>query len=111
MNWQIHCCLRRKPDQRKRTILFDTKSFTKDVDKGTNELVFKKKKVNKLHRKGLNQFELQSNGTQGWFKLDIEFLKRTLYKINSELQKEIYKSNIEEQDMGGYKMFVVPLYK
>ena len=65
------------------TLLFEKKSLTKDVEKGTYELAFNKQKVNKSLRKGLNQFEGQSIGTKGWFKLDIEFLKTTVSKSYS----------------------------
>ena len=57
--------------------------MTKDVEKVTDELEFKKKKVSTIHRKGLNQFEGQSTGTQGWFKLDIEFKKTAFSKSHS----------------------------
>ena len=63
------------------TLLMEKKSSTKDVDKGTDELAFMKQKVNTICRKCLDQFEGQSIGSKGWFKPDIEFLKRTFSKI------------------------------
>ena len=47
------------------TLLMHKKSLTFDVDKGTDELEFMKQKVNKIRRKGLNQFEGQSTGSKG----------------------------------------------
>ena len=44
-----------------------------DVDKSTDELADMKQKVNTIFEKGLDQFEGQSTGSKGWFKLDIEF--------------------------------------
>ena len=55
------------------TLLMENKYSTKDVDKGTDELVFMKQKVNTISRKGLDQFEGQFIGSKVWFKLDIEF--------------------------------------
>ena len=55
-------------------LLSDNKYLTKDVEEVTDELAFKKQKVNTICRKGLNKFEGQSTGTQVWFKLDIDFL-------------------------------------
>ena len=63
------------------TLLSENKSSTKDVEKGTDELAFNKQKVNTIHRKGLNQFEVQSTGTKGWFKLDIDFFKQLFLKF------------------------------
>ena len=53
------------------TVLTENKSSTKDVDKGTDEFVFMRQKVNTILRKVLDQFEVQSIGSKGWFKLDI----------------------------------------
>ena len=58
--------------------------------------------------KGLYQFEGQSSGSKGWFKLDIDFLKTTFSKSNSEFYKEPFKNNIEDQYMELYKRFIVP---
>ena len=74
-------------DEKAYTLLSGNKPLTKDVEKGTDELEFNKQKVNKIHRKGLNQFEGQSTGTKGWFKLDIDFLKTTFSKSHPELYK------------------------
>ena len=98
-------------DEKAYTLLPEKKPLTKDVKKGTDELLFKKQKVHTIIRKGLNQFEGQSTGTQGWFKLDIEFLKTTYSKIHSELYKELFKNNIDDQDTEVYEMFVVPFDK
>ena len=61
----------------------EKKSSTLDVDKGTDELKFMKQKLNKIFKKDLNQFEGQSTGTQGWFKLNIKFFETTYSEINS----------------------------
>ena len=60
-------------DEKADTQLSEKKSLKKDVKEGTDEFSFKTQKVHTIHRKGLNQFEDQSTGTHGWFKLDIEF--------------------------------------
>ena len=75
-------------DEKADPLLSDKKPLTKGVEKGTDELVFKKQKVHKICRKGLNQFEGPSTRTQGWFKLNIE-LFFTYYKSHSEFYKEI----------------------
>ena len=93
------------------TLLSGKKHLTKDVEKGTYELVFKKQKVHTIRRKGLNQFEGQSNGNQGWFKLDIEFLKTTFSESHSEFYNELFEKNIENQDTEVYKTFSVPFDK
>ena len=67
------------------TQLSEKKYLTKDVKKGTDELAFNKQRVHTIFRKALNQFEGESIGTHEWFKLNIEFLKTTYSKINSEL--------------------------
>ena len=53
--------------------LMDNRYSTKYFDKGTDELVDMKQAVNTIFRKGLDRFEVQSIGSKGWFKLDIEF--------------------------------------
>ena len=55
------------------TPLLDNKSLTKDVDKGTYELVDMKNAVVTILRKGLDKFEVQSKLFIGWFKLDSGF--------------------------------------
>ena len=65
------------------TLLMDNESSTKDVDKGTDKLADMKHEVNKIHRKGLYQFDGQSSGYKGWLKLDIGFLKTTFSKSHS----------------------------
>ena len=62
------------------TLFFEKKYSTFGVDKGTDELACMKQKVHTIRRKGLNQFEGQSNGSKGWFKLDIECFKTTISK-------------------------------
>ena len=49
-----------------------------------------KQKVNTILRKGLNQFEGQSTGSKGWFKLDIECFKTTISKSHSEFYKALF---------------------
>ena len=58
-------------------LLMEKKYSTKDVDKVTDEFADMKQAVNIIRSKGLYQFEGQSIGSKGWFKLDIEFLKTT----------------------------------
>ena len=55
-----------------------------------------KKKVRTIRRKGLNKFEGQSTGTQGWFELDIKFFL-TYSKSHSEFYKDLFKNSIEDQ--------------
>ena len=97
-------------DEKADPILSDKIPFTKGVDKGTDELEFKKQKAHTICRKGLNQFEGQSTGTQGWFKLDIEFKKTTYSKGNQEFYKELL-NKIEYQYTEVYETFVVPFDK
>ena len=54
-------------------LLMEKKYSTRDVDKGTDELTDMKQAANKIHRKGQDQFEGQSSGSKGWFKLEIGF--------------------------------------
>ena len=68
-------------------LLMEKKYSTKYVDKGTDKLAYMKQGVNTIHRKGLDQFEVQSIGSKGWFKLDIEFF----YTIFSKSHSEFYK--------------------
>ena len=65
------------------TIFSEKRFSTFDVEKGTDELVFMKQKVNTIRRKGLNQFEGQSTVYKEWFKHDIEFLNTTSPKSHS----------------------------
>ena len=74
----------------------DKKSSTKDVDKGTDELADMKQAVVIIFRKGLYQFEVQSKGFKGWFKLDSGFLKTEFSTLHSELYKELFLKNIED---------------
>ena len=67
--------------------LTEKKSSTKDVEKGTDELADMNQGVVTIHRKGLYQFEGQSKGSKGWFKLDSGFLKTTFSTIHSEFYK------------------------
>ena len=71
-------------DELVNNLLSEKVSSTFDVDKGTNELEFMKQKLNTIHRKGLNNFEVQSNRYKVWFKLDIESLKTTFSKGHRE---------------------------
>ena len=61
--------------------LMEKKYSTNYVDKGTDELTYMKQKVNTIHRKVLYQFEVQSIGSNGWFKLDIEFRQKRFLKL------------------------------
>ena len=65
------------------TLFSEKKYSTLDVEKYTNELEFMKQKVNTISRKGLNQFEGQSTGSKGWFKLDIDFFYSLKFIQNS----------------------------
>ena len=94
-------------DELEDTLLMENKYSTKDVYKGTDELEFMRQKVNTIHRKGLYQFEGQSIGSKGWFKIDIEFFKTNFSKIHSEFYKALFKNNIKYQDMEVYKTFIV----
>ena len=58
-------------DELANTLFINKKFSTKDVDKGTDVLVFMAQKVNTILRKGLDQFEVQSIVSKGWFKRDI----------------------------------------
>ena len=87
--------------------LFEKKSLTKDVDKGTDELADMKQAVVAVRRKGLDQFEGQPKGSTQWFKLDSGFLKTTLSTIHSEFYKDFFY-NIEDQDTELYTTFDVP---
>ena len=65
-----------------------------------------KQAVNTICRKGLDQFQGQSSRSKVWFKLDIGgFI--IFSKSHSELYKELFKNNIEDQDMEVYKTFTV----
>ena len=59
-------------------------------------------------RKSLDQFEGQSSRCKGRFKLDIGFLKTNVSKSHSEFYIELFKKNIEYQDMEAYKKIIVP---
>ena len=68
-------------------LLKENKSSTKYFDNGTDELVDMKQALNTVCRKGLDQFEGQSSGSKGRFKLDIGVLKTTFSKSHSEFYK------------------------
>ena len=53
-------------------LLTENKYSKKDVYKGTDELVDMKQSV-KMFSGRVDQFEGQSSGSKGWFKLDIVF--------------------------------------
>ena len=55
------------------TPLSEKKSSTNDVDKVTYELEGMKKAVVTIRGKGLDNFDGQSKGSVGWFKLDSGF--------------------------------------
>ena len=74
--------------------LLDKKYSTNDVDKGTDELADMKKTVVTILKKGLDQFEGQSKGSTGWFKLDSGFLKTSFSSFHSEFYKELYEKYI-----------------
>ena len=57
-------------------LLMKKKYSTKDFEKGTDELAFMNQKLKTIRRKGLDQFEGQSIGSKGRFKLDIDFFKQ-----------------------------------
>ena len=63
--------------------LMENKYATNDIDKGTDKLADMKQAVVTIRRKGLDQFEGQSSGSKGWFKLGSGVLKTTFYKIHS----------------------------
>ena len=71
------------------TPLSEKKSSTKDVDKGTDELEDMKKALVIILSKCLENFEGQSKGSIGWFKLDSGFLK-TFSTIHSESYKTFF---------------------
>ena len=64
-------------DDRKEAVVMtpfsEKKTLTKDVDKGTGELEYMKEAVVKICRKDIDNFEGQSKGYTGWFKLDSNF--------------------------------------
>ena len=57
---------------------------------------------------GFYQFEGQSSGSKGCFKLDIGVLKTAFSKSHSDLFKELFKKNIENQDKEIFKTFIAP---
>ena len=50
----------------------EKKSFTRDVDKGTEELEDMKESVFTIRRKDSDKFEGQSKGSIGWFNITIK---------------------------------------
>ena len=94
-------------DELEDTPLLEKKTSTKDVDKVTDDLEDMKKAVFKIRRKGLDKFEGQSKGFKGWFKLDSGFLITTFSAILSELYKELFENNIEDQDTELYTTCIV----
>ena len=61
--------------------LMEKKSSTKYFEKGTDELEDMKQAVVTMRRKGLYQFEGQSKGSKGGFKLDSVFLKQHFLQV------------------------------
>ena len=68
--------------------LLEKESLANNVEKGTDELSDIKQAVVTIRRKALYNFEGQSKGSTGWFKLDNRFLKTTFSTTHSELYKE-----------------------
>ena len=69
--------------------LTEKKYSTKDVDKGTDEFSDMKQAVVTIRRKSLYQFEGQSKGSKGWFKINSGFLKTAFSTSHSEFYKEL----------------------
>ena len=86
--------------------LMEKKSSTKYVDKGTDELADMKQAVITIRRKGFDQFEGQSKGSTGWFKLDSDFLKQHFLRFIQNYIKKL--KNIEDQYTELYTTFIVP---
>ena len=59
-----------------------------------------------IHRKDLDKFQGQSEGSTGWLNLDHELLKRKFSIPEPDFYKKIV-NNIEVQDIRTYKTFVV----
>ena len=87
--------------------LMEKKSLTKDVEKGTDELVDMKQAVVTIRRKVLDKFEGQSKGSTGSFKLDGGFLKIKCLQFIQNYIKDFFK-NIDDQDTEMYTTFIVP---
>ena len=66
-----------------------------------------KQAVITIIRKGLDQFEGQSKGSKGWFKLDSVFFFNILYKSFRILCKT-FLMNIDDQYTELYTNFIVP---
>ena len=54
-----------------------------------------KQKVNTILRKGLDQFERQSSGSKGRFKLDIQFFKHFFVKVIHNSMKHCLKLTLK----------------
>ena len=54
-------------------LLTEKKYSRKNIEKDTDELSDMKQVVSTIRRKVLDQFEVQSSASKGWFKLDIGF--------------------------------------
>ena len=89
----------------------EKKASTKNFDKGIDELADMKQGVVTILRKGLDQFEGKYSGSKGCFKLDSGFLKTTFSKSHSGFYKELFKKNIEDQDIELHKFFILPFDK
>ena len=63
----------------------ENKSSTKDVEKGTDELSDMKQAVVTIRRKGLYQFDGESKGSTGCFKIDSR-LKKNLKFIQNYIK-------------------------
>ena len=73
------------------TPLLENKSSTKDVNKGTDELVDTKTEVVIIRRKGLDNFEGHSKVSTGWFKLDSGFLKQNFLQSIQDSVENVFK--------------------
>ena len=73
--------------------LMKKKYSTRNVYKGTDKLEDMKQAVVTICRKGLDQFDGESSGSKGWFKLDSGFFLINFSKIHSEFYKELFKKN------------------
>ena len=93
------------------TLLSEKKYSTFDVDKGADGLAFMKQKFNTILRKGLNQFEGQSTGSKGWFKLNIEIFKQFFLKLIHNYIKYCLKRVLKIKILKFIKRFLYRLIK
>ena len=62
-----------------------------------------------IRGKDLDNFEIQSKGSKGWFKLDSELKHIFLKFIQNSIK--MFEEDIECQDTELYKTFIVPFDK